>query len=553
MYMILIFLLALSLSAFAIPILMRHAAAWHLLDIPDARKIHSGMVPRIGGIAIAVSTLLTVALCAVYSPQIAGFIIGSAVIVLFGVLDDRVDLDYRIKFSGQIVAAIIAFMSGISIETLPFLEGVSLPPVIACPLTILILLGATNAFNLLDGLDGLAAGCASLSLLAIAALALVSTPEANLVVVILASLGGILGFLRYNTHPAVVYMGDAGSQFLGFVIGALAILLIDSGGGALRPALILPLLGLPVIDTAMVMLLRIREGRSPFSPDRNHIHHKLLSIGLKHHEAVGTIYLVQATIVFSAVLLRGASDLIIISTYIYICSLAALAYFWARWCKRAEDRSPSEAASAAAPQARAWHSRIRASLVVYVECSIAIYLLTGVLLVDVVIPDISLIALIGAGLTAMFLFRRKARLPAIRLALYLAAIFVSYLTAVSAIPWFSSSIFYGWIASVALAVGAIMMMTPSGRFSLSTQDFLLVLVIGGVIAFPFATIDHFVLSAILLQTIIFIYAAELLITLGMSEARDLGIIATLSLLLLALLPAAPAGWEVVEAVWNRLV
>src|SRR5690606_24089462 len=125
------------------------------------------------------------------------------------------------------------------------------------PITILILLGATNAFNLLDGLDGLAAGCASLSLLAIAALALITTTEVDLLIVVLALLGGILGFLRYNTHPAIVYMGDAGSQFLGFVIGILAVILVDSSGGELRPALILPLMGLPVIDTGMVMLLRI--------------------------------------------------------------------------------------------------------------------------------------------------------------------------------------------------------------------------------------------------------------------------------------------------------
>lgn len=556
MDMILVFLLALSFSTLAIPPLIRRAASWHLLDVPDARKRHVGMIPRVGGIAIAIGTVVSVLLWSFAEAAPLGFLIGSSVIVLFGFLDDRNNLDYRFKFGGQIIGAIITFGFGVQVQHLPLVDVQSLPAVISLPITLILLLGSTNAFNLLDGLDGLAAGCASLSLAAIAALALIFSDDANVVIIAAAVLGGILGFLRYNTYPAIVYMGDAGSQFLGFVIGVLAIMLVERSHGLLSPASILPLLGLPVIDTIMVMLLRIRDGRSPFSPDRNHIHHKLLTVGLKHHEAVGVIYVVQAAIVFSAVLLHNQKDMVIVGAYCAICSLCVGAYFLVKrrhLGQRAMAVTTTTTRPAATTISRFWPYRARALLIRYVECSVVLYLIAGAIVVDTVTTDISAIALGFAGITVALGLWQQATLPAVRLGVYLAAIYVSYLSGTSTgLVWLSSLPFYLWLASVALAVGTIMLLTPRELFELSTQDLLVVLVTMGILALPIAAIDKSLVSSVVVRAVVFIYACELLITLKTTKVQAIGLVATLSLLALGVLHVTPSGWEAVRSLWGAL-
>ena len=153
-----------------------------------------------------------------------------------------------------------------------------------------MLVGITNAINLSDGLDGLAGGVTFLSLAAIAVLTYIAVDAGFMLLATMSIMGSILGFLRFNTFPARIFMGDGGSQFLGFSAGVLAILLTQSSNTALSPALPLLILGLPILDTLMVMGERIYEGRSPFVADRKHIHHRLLALGFHHYEAVVTIY-----------------------------------------------------------------------------------------------------------------------------------------------------------------------------------------------------------------------------------------------------------------------
>lgn len=562
MNMILIFLLALAISTLMIPLLVRRAGAWQLLDVPDARKQHVGAVPRIGGIAIAVATLASAMVWSLSSPASSGappfgFLLGSMVIVYFGLLDDRKDLDYRLKFGGQILGAVLAFAIDVALLQVPFMAAYTLPLYLAFPLTILLLLGATNAFNLLDGLDGLAAGCASLSLAAIMALALVTDGGIDIILLAAAALGGILGFLRHNTHPAVVYMGDAGSQFLGFTIGGLAIILVERSDGQLSPALILPLLGLPVIDTAMVMLLRIKDRRSPFSPDRNHIHHKLLSVGLQHHQAVGVIYVVQAAIVFSAVLLRYQSDLVIISVYGIICGLFMATYVALRR-RHARVAASAQPAHGKMPiSAPAWplhRTRLRKLLVGYVGCSVALYLIVGAMTFDAVTVDVASIA-IAIGLVGVVMglgLWQRAPFPAVRLGLYLAVIYVSYLSGGPTAPvWLNTAPFYLWLASVALAVGLIIVLTQGRLFRLSTQDLLVALVILGIVALPLTAIEPPVVSAIVIRAMIFIYASELLIVLTRPKPRMIGVVSLLSLMVLALPHVAPADWQALRDFWHE--
>ena len=175
----------------------------------------------------------------------------------------------------------------------------------------MFLVGVTNAINLADGLDGLAGGTTFLCLCAVALLSSVGDQGAG-TALSLAFAGAVLGFLRFNTYPASVFMGDAGSQVLGFAIGVFSVRATQGAASQVSAAIPVLLLALPILDTLSVMVQRMSERRSPFSPDKNHIHHKLLAMGFGHHEAVMVIYVLQAALFLLAYFLRFESDLLIL-------------------------------------------------------------------------------------------------------------------------------------------------------------------------------------------------------------------------------------------------
>jgi UDP-GlcNAc:undecaprenyl-phosphate GlcNAc-1-phosphate transferase len=173
---------------------------------------------------------------------------------------------------------------------------------------VIAMVGMINAINHSDGLDGLASGEVLISLSAMAFLAYQVGGGNEVLIIALAALGAIIGFLRYNTHPAKIFMGDTGSQFLGFTVGFLAILLTQRIDCSMSPAVALLLLGLPVVDILVVLKKRIREGRNWFKASKNHIHHRLLSLGFLHEEAVIVIYSAQILCVTTGVLFCYRSD-----------------------------------------------------------------------------------------------------------------------------------------------------------------------------------------------------------------------------------------------------
>lgn len=309
------FLLAMSVTMALIPPLMQAAARWQFLDAPGARKVHTTPVPRVGGIAMAAGTLLALLLSGEFAQPMPAYLAGVLVLLLFGVWDDRVTLSAGPKLLGQVIAVLlIMFWGDVTVATMTLTDRHDLPHWLSLPLTFLFLIGVTNAINLADGLDGLAGGTTLLSLSALALLAFTSgTPFVGVVAIVIV--GAILGFLRYNTHPARVFMGDGGSQILGFSAGVLAVVLTQDELTPLSSALPLLLLGIPIIDTLMVMTQRMLEGRSPLQADRNHIHHRLLALGFDHHEAVMGIYLLQASLFVTAWYLRYESDLTIIALF----------------------------------------------------------------------------------------------------------------------------------------------------------------------------------------------------------------------------------------------
>ena len=308
MQLFLAFVVALSITAALIPVLVHWAPTIGLTDAPGPRKVHSIPVPRVGGLAMAVGLLLPTLMTVELTPSIRGLLLGLVVLLLFGLWDDRVTLGYRTKFAGQVLAAGLCMIVGnVHVGTLMIGSVIVLPQAVSIFITFLFLIGITNAVNLADGLDGLAGG---LVLLCLCAIALFAAMSGNITVaeVALIEAGAVLGFLRFNTHPARIFMGDSGSQMLGFSVGALALLATQGETCTLSAALPLLLLGLPIMDTLTVMLTRIREGRSPFSADSNHLHHRLLALGFAHREAVLLIYMMQVALVLLAYSLRFESD-----------------------------------------------------------------------------------------------------------------------------------------------------------------------------------------------------------------------------------------------------
>jgi UDP-GlcNAc:undecaprenyl-phosphate GlcNAc-1-phosphate transferase len=320
------FIVSMFLTMVLTPPLIRVALALGVVDIPDARKVHATPIPRIGGVAMIIGTLVSLILWAPYTPQVLWFVAGVTNIAAFGLWDDRVALDYRIKFLGQLLSiACVVFGAGLQIKFLPFLgNGAELPDWFSLPFSVFALLGIINAINLSDGLDGLAGGASFISIASMALLAYLLS-DSTLLLLCAATLGGIVGFLRFNTHPAQIFMGDAGSQFLGFTAGVLVIMLTQYSTQVMSPFVALLLLGLPILDTMLVMGQRIAEGRSPFKPDKTHIHHRLLQLNFDHYEAVVIIYLLQSVMVISAVLLRFEQDWINGLWFVGFCGAVVIA------------------------------------------------------------------------------------------------------------------------------------------------------------------------------------------------------------------------------------
>jgi UDP-GlcNAc:undecaprenyl-phosphate GlcNAc-1-phosphate transferase len=339
------FILAMIVTMAWLPLLVRYAPRWGIVDRPGVRKVHMAPVPRVGGLAMAVGVMIAALLTIHLQEQDRWFLIAAAVLVVFGAIDDRFDLDYRIKLLGQLLAvSMVVFGGGLEVHWITLDDRFVLPGWVSLPLTIFFLVGVTNAINLADGLDGLAGGTTFLCLCALALLASVGE-QGPPIALALAFAGAVIGFLRFNTYPASVFMGDAGSQLLGFAVGVLSVRATQSAATQISAAIPILLLALPILDTLSVMVQRIGEGRSPFSADKNHLHHKLLVLGFDHHEAVMVIYFVQACLFLLAYFLRFESDLLIVAiTSGFFAVAIALFQLAARthWRLRDRDQNPQE-------------------------------------------------------------------------------------------------------------------------------------------------------------------------------------------------------------------
>lgn len=290
-------MLAMIISIVFTPIVRKIAIRINAVDIPKERKIHKEPIPLLGGVVIYTAFIIGV-LCkpGIVSKSELGIIIGATIIVLGGVIDDLKDLKPIYKLLFQIAAAVVLIIVGIEIKliTNPFSgikEFLDLT-YIGIPLTIIWVVGVTNAFNLIDGLDGLAAGLAFISSVTILIIAVMNNRyEAALLTGILS--GALLGFLPYNYNPASIFMGDAGAQLLGFLLASISIQGTIKSATAFAVAVPILAFGLPLYDTLFAMIRRKMNGKPIMQADKGHLHHRLLSIGLTQKQAVLVMYLIS--------------------------------------------------------------------------------------------------------------------------------------------------------------------------------------------------------------------------------------------------------------------
>lgn len=324
------FLVAMFAAIIMIPPLTYAYQKLGIFDMPSPRKVHKTPVPRVGGIAIVIASVIPVLVWMSINLRLLGILLGMTMLFVLGIFDDVKNLNYKTKFLFQTIAIVFVFTFGfIEISQAYYVSQGLIPGLLLAAIYLIFILGVTNAVNLADGLDGLAGGEVLLSFSIIGLLAYESSNIAVLTIV-LAVMGAVFGFLRFNTYPARIFMGDTGSLFLGFMLGLLSVVLTYSDSTAYAKTLPLLLVGLPVFDTLMVIIVRLAHKQSPFSADRNHLHHRLLDRGLKHYQSVIVIYVVQGVYVLAAYFMRYQLDQSIVLAFVLI-SLAALLVGFVPW------------------------------------------------------------------------------------------------------------------------------------------------------------------------------------------------------------------------------
>ena len=323
-------LAAAAVTYLTVPLSRSLALRWGALAEVRDRDVHDQPTPRLGGLAMFAGLLVGLLLASKLPLMSAVFVdgariplallSGAAIIIVLGVIDDRWGLAAPTKLAGQVLAASVMALQGISIIWLPIGGTLVLDPVTSVLLTVLVVLVAINAINMVDGLDGLAAGTVGIAAIAFFAYSYLLSVEigferATMATLVSALLAGMcLGFLPHNVFPARIFMGDTGSMLLGLLLAASIITLagqVDPSaieGGTLLPALVpilLPLavMAVPLLDLALAVVRRTRRGRSPFAPDKQHMHHRLLEVGHSQGRAVLLMYGLAAVIAGTAVAL----------------------------------------------------------------------------------------------------------------------------------------------------------------------------------------------------------------------------------------------------------
>ncbi|MCL2003004.1 MAG: undecaprenyl/decaprenyl-phosphate alpha-N-acetylglucosaminyl 1-phosphate transferase [Oscillospiraceae bacterium] len=321
---------ALIVSFAVTPLVRMLARKVGAMDDPkrDDRRMHKEPMPRLGGLAIFagfMAAFLAFGTGEMERP-VVGILIGAVLIIVVGAIDDIATLPWWIKLSGQLAAAAVPVVYGLRADI--FTNPISGDPVtlgiFSVPITVLWIIGITNAVNLIDGLDGLAAGVSGIASLSMLIIALATgNPAAALLTAALT--GGCLGFLPYNFNPARLIMGDCGALFLGYILSCASILGLFKFYAVISFAVPFMILGLPIYDTAAAFFRRLSKGKNPLATaDRGHVHHRLIDMGFSQKQAVAILYSVSAVLGLSAVVLTTSGELRVIVLLLAVLAASAL-------------------------------------------------------------------------------------------------------------------------------------------------------------------------------------------------------------------------------------
>ena len=329
--MLLAFAVSLLVAYVMTPPVKRFAEKVGAIDVPrDNRRVHDHPIPRMGGLAIFIGFVLSLIFFVPMSTKVLGLLVGSVIIAVMGGVDDIVSLNPWVKLAGQIVAALVAIRCGLVFDVISnpniFAEETYIEiGWLSIPLTMLWIVGCTNAVNLIDGLDGLAVGVSTISSLTMLVVAMF-VAEPSVAVILAALTGACLGFIPYNFNPAKIFMGDVGSQLLGFVLSTVSILGMFKFHAIITFLVPLLALAVPLADTTFAFFRRIIHGQSPFHADKGHFHHRLLAIGLSQKQAVAVLYGISAVLGLIAVLLAGSG--VLVRTCCAVCAFIIALAVW---------------------------------------------------------------------------------------------------------------------------------------------------------------------------------------------------------------------------------
>lgn len=341
------FAVAAVLSYFFTPPVKNFAHKVGAIDVPkDARRMHKKPIPRLGGLAIYGGFLCSILIFGQLDETMLCVLLGAAIIVALGIFDDVLALGAKLKFVVQIVAAAIPVCIGdLQIGLFTNLNPLSDTPfvhlgILAVPVTIIWIVGITNAVNLIDGLDGLAVGVSSIAAITMLAVALL-TGNMPIAITMAALAGACIGFMPYNLNPAKIFMGDTGSTFLGYMLATVSIMGLFKFYAVISFAVPFLILGLPIFDTANAIIRRVVAGRSPMSPDRGHVHHKLIDMGFNQKQAVAILYAISATLGLTAVVLTSSGEVkaivLLLAVLAAILVGAGIVYGAEHWSKHAPE------------------------------------------------------------------------------------------------------------------------------------------------------------------------------------------------------------------------
>jgi UDP-GlcNAc:undecaprenyl-phosphate/decaprenyl-phosphate GlcNAc-1-phosphate transferase len=328
------------------PLVRRFALAKGLVDFPGGRKVHTQPIPRLGGVAIYAGVMAAVTVQAwgeVYGPKwggtltgdgtaevrIIGVLVGASLVFLVGLIDDLKNLSPGWKFAGQIVAAAVVVGSGLRVEYVgdPFSGGLVALGLLSIPITMLYIVGFTNVINLIDGLDGLAAGVSSIA----AASLLILAAQGNRLdaaAFAVALIGACVGFLRYNSNPASIFMGDSGALFLGFTLASISLMGVMKSSAAIALAVPLLIIGVPIFDTASAIVRRVMHKRPIQEADKGHIHHRLLGRGFNQRQTVFIIYVWSIALALGGYAVRYAPGLMKALTILVLFVITGFMAYW---------------------------------------------------------------------------------------------------------------------------------------------------------------------------------------------------------------------------------